>query len=477
MSRFRKSASLAETSSLSASSLNVGLARSPHTPYDRCGDYSRRELLKATLAGALGVSFSGWFGGLAKAASESAKKPKACILLWMAGGPSQMDTFDLKPGHKNGGSFKEIQTAVPGIKISEHLPGVAKQMKDLAIIRSMTTTEGDHGRGTQLMLTGYRPGTGGVSYPVLGASLSKELGNEENDIPNYVSLSPFRFVELDGPGFLGPQYAPLVVSGNSNDPQARANLSVEDLRPYGVDEATLEKRFKIRDFLAKQFQSKFGSASAKVHHANYEKAIRMIQNQARNAFKLDEESSEIRDKYGRNRFGQGCLLARRLVERGVAFVEVTLQDVPNAGAGWDTHGQNFDQVKALSETLDPAWSTLMNDLRERGLLESTMVIWMGEFGRTPVINMGNGRDHFPDAWSVVLGGAGIKGGQVIGKTAEDGAEVADRPVKVPELYATICEGLGISYKHENMTAEGRPIGIVDNSQPGVAHEPIRELVG
>lgn len=454
---------------------HLGLSRSRVTSDAMSGDYSRRELLKATLAGALGVSFSGWFGSLAKAAAESPKKPKACILLWMAGGPSQMDTFDLKPGHKNGGPYKEIQTAVPGIKISEHLPGVAKQMKDLAIIRGMTTAEGDHGRATQLMLTGYRPGQGGVAYPTLGAALSKELGSEENDIPNYVSLSPFRFVELDGPGFLGPQYAPLVVSGNSSDPNARANLSVEDLRPYGVDEATLEKRFKIRDFLSKQFQSKFGNASAKVHHANYEKAIRMIQNQARNAFKLDEEPAELRDKYGRNRFGQGCLLARRLVERGVAFVEVTLQDVPNVAGGWDTHGQNFDQVKALSGVLDPAWSTLMDDLRERGLLESTMIVWMGEFGRTPVINMTNGRDHFPDAWSVVLGGAGIKGGQTIGKTAPDGAEVADRPVKVAELYATICEGLGISARHENMTPEGRPIGIVDALEK--AHDPIKELIG
>ena len=433
--------------------------------------FSRRDLLGMSLASVLGVSFSGWLPRLARAAAESpAARNKACILLWMGGGPSQTDTFDLKPGHANGGPFKEFQTAVDGIRISEHLPGVAKQMKDLAIIRSLTTKEGEHGLATQLMLTGYQPRQDAVRYPSLGSLLSKELGREDNDLPNFVSLSPMRMVDA---GFLGPNYSPLTVSGQSNDPSARANLSLEDLAPpRGRGETAMKNQFDILRFMQKDFAEKHTGDAVKAHEASYAKAMRMVETQARKAFELEQEKPELRDAYGRNRFGQGCLLARRLVERGVAFVEVTLSNSPTSPAGWDTHADNFTQVKALSEVLDPAWATLMNDLRDRGLLESTMVVWMGEFGRTPKINPNTGRDHFPAAWSVVLGGAKVKGGQVIGKTDAGGDAIADRPVSVADLYATICEGLGISHKKENISPEGRPIGLVDKGGT-----PISELVG
>jgi hypothetical protein len=432
--------------------------------------YARRDFLGMSLASALGVSFSGFMPKLAAAAEASAgAKGKSCILLWMSGGPSQTDTFDLKPGHANGGPYKEIQTAAPGVRISQHLPGIANQMKDLAIIRSLTTTEGEHGLATQLMLTGYQPRQAAVQYPSLGSLISKEIGRDDNDLPNFVSLSPMR---LGDAGFLGPNYSPLTVSGQSGDPNTRANLALEDLAPpRDRGGETQKNQFDIQRFMQKSFAAKFGGDSAKAHEASYAKAMRMVETQARKAFQLEEEKAELRDAYGRNRFGQGCLLARRLVERGVAFVEVTLSGTPNNIAGWDTHANNFEQVRQLSEVLDPAWATLMNDLRDRGLLESTLVIWMGEFGRTPKINENGGRDHWPNVWSVVLGGAGIKGGQAIGDSGPGGEEVKDRPVKTNDLYATICAALGIDYTKENVSPEGRPIGIVDRGG-----KPVQELI-
>jgi hypothetical protein len=320
------------------------------------------------------------------------------------------------------------------------------------------------------MLTGYQPRQDAVRYPSLGSLLSKELGREDSDLPNFVSLSPMRMVDA---GFLGPNYSPLTVSGQSNDPNTRANMTLEDLAPpRGRGETAMKNQFDILRFMQQDFAEQHTADAVKAHQASYAKAMRMVETQARKAFELEQEKAELRDAYGRNRFGQGCLLARRLVERGVAFVEVTLANSPTSPAGWDTHGDNFTQVKGLSEVLDPAWGTLMTDLRERGLLESTMVIWMGEFGRTPKINPNTGRDHFPAAWSVVLGGAGIKGGQVIGKTDAGGEAVADRPVTVADLYATVCEGLGIDHTKENVSPEGRPIGLVDKEG-----QPIAELVG
>ena len=423
-------------------------------------DFTRRDFISLSLASAFGVSCSGWLPRLALAAEaskEAGAKHKAVILLWMTGGPTQTDTFDLKMGHPNGGPSKAIETAVSGIQISEHLPGVAKQMKDIAIIRSLSTAEGDHDRGTRLMLTGHRLGQEGINYPSLGSIFAKELGDVENDLPPYVSISPSRFGDAGGPGFLGPNYAPLVVSGDSRDPEARANLSIENLKaPVGVSKESMEKRFEISKFLQDDFANRAKGPSTKAHKANFDRAMRMIASNAKGAFKLDEEPAALRDKYGRSQFGQGCLLARRLVERGSAFVEVTLQ-------GWDTHSNNFDAVKGLCETLDPAWSTLMTDLRERGLLESTLIVWMGEFGRTPKINNNGGRDHFPAAWSTVLGGGGVKGGQVFGSTNDGGTEVKDRPVKIADLYATMCASIGVNPENENISPEGRPIPLADRS--------------
>jgi hypothetical protein len=432
---------------------------------------SRRDWLRLATAGVLGGSMSGWMETLAQDAARNPQRKRACILLWMSGGPSQIDTFDMKPGHANGGEFKEIATSAPGIKISEHLPGVARQMDRMAIVRSMSTKEGDHGRATFLMRTGYLP-QGPIQYPAFGALVSKELGSDDNDLPNFISIAPQRFLSPGAfdSGFLGPQYAPLIV-GDSNAFFQGPNgyeqaLKVQDLQPPSeVSRAQADARIDLARGLASDFISSRPGVAPLSHQAAYTRAVRLMRSEAARAFDLQGEPAALRDRYGRNLFGQGCLLARRLIERGVPFVEVTLD-------GWDTHQDNFNQVKRLSQTLDPAWATLMSDLKDRGLLDSTLIVWMGEFGRTPKIEKGrNGRDHFPNAWSTVLAGGGIKGGQVVGKTSPDGLRVEERPVPVTDFLATVCLALGIDHTKQNSSNVGRPIRIVEKSA-----QPVKEVL-
>lgn len=425
--------------------------------------FSRREMMRIALGAAGGASLSGWLPQVAKAAIE-AKSAKACILLWMPGGPSQLDTLDPKPGRPNGGPTGAIATSVNGIQISENLPKVAGKMKDLALIRSMSTGEGDHGRATQLMLTGYKPTGAPIEYPVLGSLVAKRLYRESSELPSFVSIAPFRFGDL-GSGFLGPKFSPLVVSGSSNDPNTRANLTVENLSPIGGDLKKMAERASLLDTI-RQGSSKVVSATK--HSEVYQQAMRMVESQGGGAFRLEEEPEALRDAYGRNRFGQGCLLARRLVERGVPFVEVALPDAGNGGT-WDTHADNFKTVTNICNLLDPAWSTLITDLKDRGLYESTLVVWMGEFGRTPKINMSAGRDHHPEGWSVALGGAGTKTGLVIGSTGKDGTDV-DCPVSTPKLFATILKALDIDPSLSNPAGD-RPIPMVDDHA-----KPIAEIV-
>ncbi len=437
---------------------------------------SRRELFRLASAGAVGASASGWIETLA--ASANPKRRKSCILLWMTGGPSQTDTFDPKPGHSHGGPFKAIETAAPGVRISEHLPRLAGQMKDIAIVRSMSTKEGDHGRATFNLRTGYQP-QGPIHYPTFGSLVAKEFEDDSAELPGFVSVSPYRAFNpaAFSAGFLGPKYAPLIVGergvlggqGNGN-----LSLKVDDLAPPGdVDLARADARLGLRDLLAKDFLGTRPGASPLSHQDAYQRAVKMMRSPAAKAFELEEESAEVRDAYGRNPFGQGCLLARRLVERGVPFVEVTLSAADGSMAfGWDTHQKNFDAVAKLSQVLDPAWATLMTDLRSRGLLDSTLIVWMGEFGRTPKINKDAGRDHFPAAWTTVLAGGGIKGGQAVGDTGPDGMTVKDRPVAVPDLLATVCRTLGIDPAAQNVSDVGRPIRVVDPKA-----RPIGEILG
>ena len=399
----------------------------------------------------------------------------------MNGGPSQLDTFDLKPGHANGGPFKEIATNVPGIKISEHLPKLARHMDQMALIRSMSTKEADHGRATYQMRTGHIPG-GPVHYPTLGSLFSKELGQPGAELPNFVSVAPYRFFSPAAyePGFLGPQYAPLVVGDNQQSiipiPGRQANyedgLKVKDVDlPKGVSVERSAVRIRLLEEMQADFLEKRAAVTSLSQRSAYQRAVTLMRSNATKAFDLDEEPGEVRDRYGRNLFGQGCLLARRLIQRGVPFVEVSLATVGNLALGWDTHVNNFDGVKRLSEVLDPAWSTLMEDLKSRGLLESTLIVWMGEFGRTPKINNNRGRDHWARSWTTVLAGGGIKGGQVIGKTSADGITVEERPVGVEDLLATVASGLGIDVKKQNNSNVGRPIRIVEPTG-----KPIKEVL-
>jgi uncharacterized protein (DUF1501 family) len=416
---------------------------------------TRRSWLQA----AAGLSLSGWFGQLAAQATGDPRRRRSCILLWMAGGPSQMDTCDLKPDHANGGPFRPIDTATPGVRISEHLPRLAGHTDRLAVIRSMRTREGDHGRATAHLRTGYLP-QGAIRFPSLGALVSNELADMSADLPGFVSVTPQgAFAQASvAAGFLGPRHAPLVVGAGSN------GLRVEDLDDTMVTAERARERRQLMHELESEFLAARPGPGTASHVNAYDRASRLERRAAAQAFDLAAEPAALRDRYGRSSFGQGCLLARRLVERGVPFVEVTL-------GGWDTHDNNFEQVRALSDVLDAGWATLMADLSQRGLLDETVVVWMGEFGRTPGINPRNGRDHFPPAWSVVLGGGGIVGGQVVGRTSPSGSAVETRPVSVPDLLATVCLALGLDPNKQNQSNVDRPIRLADPSA-----QPLREVL-
>lgn len=433
----------------------------------RISQLTRRQMMRMAAAGALGASASGWIESLAADTAGNPNRRKSCILLWMSGGPSQTDTFDPKPGHANSGPFKPIETTVPGILLGPHLPKLARQADDLAVIRSMSTKEGDHGRATYYLRTGYLP-QGPVRHPTLGSLVANELDDESAELPGFVSISPVRAINAAAfsSGFLGPKCAPLNVGERNLLGGAEAggsSLRVEDLDvPRGIGRSRADERLELMLTLGSDFLNARPGIPSFSHQSAYRRAVKMMKSSAAKAFDLDEEPSAVQDAYGRNPFGQGCLLARRLVERGVPFVEVTLSSVDGMnGLGWDTHAQNFDAVEKLSAVLDSGWATLMTDLRSRGLLESTLIVWMGEFGRTPKINESAGRDHFPNAWSTVLAGGGIRGGQAVGNTGADGEEVKDRPVMVPDLLATVIKGLGIEPTKQNTVANGRPIRLVD----------------
>jgi uncharacterized protein (DUF1501 family) len=424
---------------------------------------SRRDWLRWSTAGIAGCSMSGWLGRLAADAATDPKRRRSCILLWMNGGPSQMDTFDLKPGHANGGPFKETSTAVSGIKISEHLPKIARHTDRLALLRSMTSKEGDHGLASYYVHAGYAQ-RGPIQYPTLGALVAREAAAEAAALPAFVSIAPVRSLNsaAHNSGFLGPRYAPLIIADDG--------LGVRNLKPHaGVTGKQVEARLRLLQQMQQEFVAEHPSAAAQSHQTAYERSARLMRTTAGTAFNLDEEPAKLRDGYGRNQFGQGCLLARRLVERGVPFIEVSLGG--DGGFAWDTHTNNFQTVHELSQVLDAGWASLVDDLKERGLLDSTLLVWMGEFGRTPIINADKGRDHFPNAWTAVLGGGGIKGGQVIGKTSAGGEAIEQRPVSVPDLLATVCLALGIDPTKLNHSNVGRPISIVDK-----AGKPLEDVV-
>lgn len=432
--------------------------------------HSRRDWFRILGLGAAGLSSSGWLDALAADASAQPSRKRSLIVLWLNGGPSTIDLWDLKPGQANGGPYREIDSAVPGLRISEHLPQLAARARHLALVRSMATKEGDHSRATFVAHTGVPP-QGAIRFPTLGSLVAKELGQSGAELPSTVCIAPRRNSDLDAhsAGFLGVEFAPLLIGENADYDPANADpdriLRVANLpRAAGVDEQGLASRIELLRRADAEFAQTRPGAGVEGHRASLDRAVRMMQQRASTTFDLSSEPAEVRDRYGRTLFGQGCLLARRLVEREVPFVEVTLD-------GWDTHQNNFERVAELSRHLDTAWSALIDDLESRGLLERTMILCLGEFGRTPKINGTVGRDHFPAAWSVAMTGGGIRGGTVVGRTSPDGTTVEDRPVTIPDLLTTVCTAIGIDPLKQNLSNVDRPIRIVDKSA-----RPIVELL-
>ncbi|MBY0513114.1 MAG: DUF1501 domain-containing protein, partial [Gemmataceae bacterium] len=329
---------------------------------DRLTESTRRRFLQLAAAGVGTASFSGWIKVLAghAAAGHAPTKAKACILLWMDGGPSHKDTFDLKPQSKGAGDFKPIKTSAPGIEISEHLPKLATQMHHGVVVRGMSTAEGAHARAKYNMHTGYREGQGGLVYPSIGAIVAAEAGKPDATVPAFVSISGRSY----GSGFLGPKCQPLLVQD--------AARGVEDLKNV-VSEGQFNNRLTLLQEMETGFHKEYQAPAITDHRTTYERAVRLMNSKEAKAFDLSLEPAAVATRYGSGKFAQGVLMARRLVEVGVPFVEVGL-------GGWDTHQDNFNRVKNLCGQVDTALSGLVTDLKDRGLLDSTLVVWMGEFG-------------------------------------------------------------------------------------------------
>jgi uncharacterized protein (DUF1501 family) len=383
-------------------------------------------------------------------AAALARGRKACILLWMGGGPPTIDMWDMKPGATTAGEFRPISTAGDG-QINELLPQVAKQMNRLSIVRSMSTREADHARGTYYLHTGFVPNPS-VIHPSYGSVVAHELRGQsaELDIPPFVSIGG----ASEGPGFLGMAYAPFQVDSNGN---------VRDLAA-SVDRTRMMDRMELLAMLERRFVGENRGPAAAEHAKVLEGTLNLMTSQQMAAFRVDEESEETRERYGVGGFGRGCLMARRLVEVGVPFVEVTM-------GGWDLHQNCFTTLRTKLPELDQAMSALVDDLAERGLLEDTVVLWMGEFGRTPRINEQAGRDHWARSWSVVMGGGGVAGGRVVGSTSDDGTAVTSEPYSSEDLMATVCQALGISLATEFTATNGRPMKIAGGGKV------IREVLG
>jgi hypothetical protein len=413
-----------------------------HLRTDRTGVVGRRTFLRGVAAGAAAL---GWKDAVTLHAEELRRNGLACVLLFMTGGPSQFETFDPKAGD-TGGPTESIPTAAPGVRVAEHWPNVARQLGDVALVRSMTNKEGAHPRAVYQLHTGYIP-AGGVKFPAFGAIAAKELGPPDFDLPHFVSVGRRNTI---GAGFLGMQFAPFAVQDPNQMP---GNVQL----PGGVGTSRFARRLDLLKDLEQDFADAGARRQVESHQALYDGAAQLVRSPRLKAFDVSQESDAVRDRYGRTPFGQGCLLARRLVETGVTFVEVESD-------GWDTHQNNFDRTRALAGPTDQGFAALVADLKERGMLDRTLVIWMGEFGRTPRINGQNGRDHFPRAFTVALAGAGVRGGRVIGATSADGSEVKERPVTVPDLFTTFCHALTINPRKEHRGPLDRPIKIVDGGQ-------------
>jgi uncharacterized protein (DUF1501 family) len=429
-----------------------------------CHGPTRRALLRAGVLGAGGLALGlddlfrlrAW-----GAAASKPAKVKNCILVWLAGGPSHIDTFDPKPDAPADvrGEFKPIDTAVPGLRISEVFPKLAKMMDRATLVRGVTSPEADHDRAAHHLLTGYRPSPALV-YPSYGSVVAKTREASRGALPAYVAVPDAPI--FSSSGYLTPAYDPFAVLNDPNSP----NFRVRDLTP--PDRLTLD-RLKRRKEMVKALDGFAKDVSETPLTASRDQFTDqayslLTSSAAQAAFSLRNEPDELRDRYGRTPFGQACMLARRLVESGVSFV--TVNDRGQGQLGWDTHQQNFPTIKnTLAPPLDQGVSTLIADLDERGLLDSTLVIMMGEFGRTPKINPNAGRDHHGRANNAIFAGAGIPRGLLLGRTDAKADSPTDRGVTPADLAATLYLALGIDPEFKFESPDGRPIRLVDNGKP------------
>ncbi|HLJ56730.1 MAG TPA: DUF1501 domain-containing protein [Chthonomonadaceae bacterium] len=419
---------------------------------------SRRSLIKVGTVGFLGLSLSltelfRMEAALADGASGA--KAKSVILLWMDGGPSQYDTFDPKLDAPAGmkSELGQIKTNVPGLNLCGLMPNMAKVMDKVTLVRTVSHNEGAHERACHTLLTGWHPNPS-LIYPAVGSVVAKELGSN-GTLPPYVAIPGSNFAFGYGQsGYLEAAYNPFSVGGDPNN----RNFTVRDVSlPNGLTVERLDDRRSLLKEIDANFKRFDSTPEAKSRDEFYQRAYNMISSPAaKKAFNIQEESADVRDKYGRNSFGQGCLLARRLVEAGVRFVTVT-------HGGWDTHSDNAKSCKErLVPPVDQGMAALLVDLEQRGLLKDTLVVWMGEFGRTAQINPLAGRDHWPNTGCAVFAGAGVPGGQLVGETDVKGADPKDRKISPEDIATTLYGKLGVQADKVVMTPSGRPSKLVDN---------------
>ena len=417
---------------------------------------SRRSFVTGAAKTLLGVGAMPMLSQLASAAGFDAQanlrtsKAKSVIYLYMSGGMSHLDTFDTKPGAETQGPVQSIKTSADGVQISEYFPILARQMHHVAVINSMSSTQGAHAQAKYFMHTSYFV-RGTVQHPDLGAWSSYFLGKRNPTLPANVKIGGSS--SGLGGGFMESKHAALPIG----DPQSGLQHS-EMIK--GMTDARFGARLKKLRDMNSGFAAKYDTREARAYASMYDEAVALMKSEDLKAFDLSQESDEMRDRYGRNRFGQACLLARRLVENGVRFIEVD-------DGGWDTHGNNFERVAEKGAVLDQALGTLLADLEASGLLNSTMVVLATEFGRTPKIHpeRDNGRNHYPQAFSCLLAGAGIKGGVKYGATDSEGREVVDNVVDIPDFNATIATAMGIPVNQEVMSPDRRPFTVADKGSP------------
>jgi uncharacterized protein (DUF1501 family) len=405
--------------------------------------FSRRQFLGASTIGSLGLF---GLGGMVQpgAAADLKRQQKRVLLVWLSGGVSQLETWDPKPGTDTGGPFQAIPTSIPGIHISELLPYTAQQMHRLSLIRGINTKEDDHGLGAVIMHTGRRQDPA-MQYPHLGSAMAKLLGTRDNPLPGYINITPGGGggSNKSDAAFLGPRFASVALG----DGQAPANLAL----PANLTAAADQRRNDLRQRLNQHFLSTRRTAETEAYTESYDQAAQLMAR--KEVFDMRKETPQAIERYGKHDFGRHCLMARRLLEAGVTFVKLT-------HTNYDTHHENFDfHIQQLGE-FDRPFATLVDDLAERGMLESTLIVVMSEFGRTPRINHLYGRDHWSKAWSIVVGGCGIKNGAVVGKTNANGTAVIDREVNGGHLFHTYFRAVGLD-PHKKYYVNDQPIPMTD----------------